>query len=145
MPNCKFCGTPVNAANVFHSACWETQVEKMAEEFCDNYCLWPLFSMDEDALNEHCDNCAPIKALNLGLGCEKMPLTNADRIRSMSDEELAAYIVELTDGVYCLHLEACYEDLHGDGGFPEERCRACAVKWLRSEADAKTTQSVPGI
>lgn len=102
MPNCKICGTPVTAANVFHSACWEKQVEKM-------------------------------------------PLTRGDRIRSMSDEELAAYIVELTDGVYCLHLEACYEDLHGDGEFPEERCRACAVKWLRSEADAKTTQSVPGI
>ena len=47
MPNCKFCDKPVKAANVFHSACWETQVEKVAEDFCDN--------------------CALIKVLNLGL------------------------------------------------------------------------------
>ena len=68
MPNCKFCGTPVKAANVFHSACWEKQVDKMAEDFCDNYCKWPGECKDEDELNEkHCDNCALIRVLNLGL------------------------------------------------------------------------------
>ena len=67
MPNCKFCGHPVKAANVFHSACWEKQVEMMDEEFCDNYCHWPFACKDEDELNEHCDNCALIRVLNLGV------------------------------------------------------------------------------
>lgn len=68
MPNCKFCGTPVKAANVFHSACWEKQVEEIAEDFCDNYCHWPFVCKDEDELNEqHCDNCALIRVLNLGV------------------------------------------------------------------------------
>lgn len=67
MPNCKFCGTPVNAANVFHSACWEKQVEKMAEDFCDNYCKFPGQCKDQDDLDKHCDNCALIRVLNLGV------------------------------------------------------------------------------
>ena len=41
MPNCKICGKPVVAANVIHSACWEHEANKVAEEFCDNYCRFP--------------------------------------------------------------------------------------------------------
>jgi hypothetical protein len=68
MPNCKFCGHPVKAANVFHSACWEKQVDKMAEDFCDNYCRFNRMGLSEVELNEqHCDNCALIRVLNLGL------------------------------------------------------------------------------
>ena len=68
MPNCKFCGDPVKTASVFHPACWEAKAEKAISEFCDNYCRWPLESMDEDELNElHCSDCALVRLLNLGL------------------------------------------------------------------------------
>ena len=68
MPNCKFCKQPVKAANVFHSACWETQAEKVMSEFCDKFCRWPLESMDEDERAElHCSECALVRLLNLGL------------------------------------------------------------------------------
>lgn len=68
MPKCKFCGKPVRAANVMHAACWETEANKIAGEFCDNYCRFHHECPDEDTLNEqHCSNCALIKVLNLGM------------------------------------------------------------------------------
>lgn len=68
MANCKICGQPVRVANVFHSACWETQAEKMAGEFCDNYCRFPREVKDEESLHElHCDSCALVRLLNLGV------------------------------------------------------------------------------
>lgn len=67
MANCKICGKPVRCANVFHSACWETATGKVAEKFCDNYCRFPREIKDEDALQEHCDDCALARLLNLGL------------------------------------------------------------------------------
>lgn len=68
MPNCKICGQPVTASKVFHPACWETQAEKMAEEFCDNYCRFPREALDEEILHKaHCDSCPMVRALNLGL------------------------------------------------------------------------------
>lgn len=68
MALCKFCGKPVRASNVMHSACWESAAEKVAEQFCDNYCRFPRECRDEDELQEkHCDSCALIQLLNLGL------------------------------------------------------------------------------
>lgn len=68
MPNCKICGRSVKTANVFHSACWETQAHKVAEAFCDTYCRFNRMGLDEVGLNElHCSDCALIRVLNLGL------------------------------------------------------------------------------
>ena len=68
MPNCKICGKPVVAANVFHSACWESEANKVAEEFCDNYCRFPRDAKDDEILHKaHCDNCALVRLLNLGV------------------------------------------------------------------------------
>lgn len=68
MASCKICGQPVTAANVFHSACWETEAEKMAGEFCNNYCRFPREALDEEILHEaHCDGCPMVRVLNLGL------------------------------------------------------------------------------
>lgn len=68
MASCKFCGQPVKAATVFHSACWEHEASKVAEEFCDNYCRFPREAANEDELQEkHCGSCSLIKLLNLGL------------------------------------------------------------------------------
>lgn len=68
MANCKFCGKPVKAASVHHAACWEKKADELAQIFCDEYCHWPFVCADEEELNEkHCDDCALIKVLNLGL------------------------------------------------------------------------------
>lgn len=66
MANCKFCGKPVRVI-VHHAACWEREAEKLAEIFCDQYCHWPFVCADEGELEEHCDSCALIKLLNIGL------------------------------------------------------------------------------
>lgn len=68
MANCKICGKPVRCANVFHSACWETAAGKTIQTFCDDYCRWPRECANETELEEqHCDSCALVKVLNLGL------------------------------------------------------------------------------
>ncbi|MGO5053625.1 hypothetical protein ACTQ6A_14155 [Lachnospiraceae bacterium LCP25S3_G4] len=60
---------------------------------------------------------------------DKDSQTNADRIRSMSDEELAGFITEM-DGclaktcvVDCSHEPNCYE------------CKSITLKWLQLESE----------
>lgn len=62
------------------------------------------------------------------------PMTRADRIRSMSDEELAAYLADHYDG-FCLNKPECGTLLDTDEGIPEEMCVACALIWLRQPAE----------
>lgn len=65
------------------------------------------------------------------------PITNADRIRAMSDEELAVFIrrtVNLDGPNYCVNLPECNELLETTDGIPDEKCRACLMNWLRAEA-----------
>ena len=59
---------------------------------------------------EHCDNIAP---------------TNADRIRAMTDEEMA----EFCAGLGC-HPGASRETCKG-----VNQCQACWLDWLRQEAN----------
>ena len=49
MAKCKFCGQGVRSGPVFHTGCWEQAVNKLASEFCDEYCKFP-FEMDYEAL-----------------------------------------------------------------------------------------------
>lgn len=54
------------------------------------------------------------------------PMTNADRIRSMSDEELAEWLDENTSSVY-IHSVPCEECVK------EMECVCCLLEWLKSE------------
>ena len=65
MAKCKFCGQPVKAAPVFHSACWEQRANKVMEEFCDEYCKVP-FEMDYEALVDKCEQCPMTRLKELG-------------------------------------------------------------------------------
>lgn len=56
---------------------------------------------------------------------EKKPQTNADRIRSMSDEELAEFIVA---GLYDICPHNCFEDL-------DRPCKVCSLDWLKQETE----------
>ncbi len=55
MANCKICGRSVLAGPVMHSECLEQLVTEVAEQFCDNYCRWPLTNAEQ--LGAHCDRC----------------------------------------------------------------------------------------
>ena len=56
-----------------------------------------------------------------------IPMTNSDRIRAMSDEELAEYLCGLTYCCECEHRDTC----NGEDGYlkwlrqPVEDCEAC--------------------
>ena len=51
--------------------------------------------------------------------------TNADRIRSMTDEELAKFIYEQADCFCVARYGVCIKD--------EDTCRAAWLKWLKEE------------
>ena len=55
MANCNICARPVLVGAVMHSECIEQLVTEVAEQFCDNFCRWPLTNVD--LLGEHCKNC----------------------------------------------------------------------------------------
>ena len=91
-------------------------------------------------MNEHCKGCIRYLKSCSGLSkelCEKhklrIPRTNADRIRSMSDEELAEFAVSTGQG--CApgknYVECCFD--HKDGPV-EADCRKCWLDWLKQEA-----------
>jgi len=64
--------------------------------------------------------------------------TNADRIRGMSDEELAELLrdtVNLGGPEYCKSQPECDRLLDTDEGIPEERCRKCLLDWLRQPVE----------
>lgn len=74
MAKCKICGKAVVTAHVFHRECWQEEVEKLAQVFCDNYCRWPRECPNQDELEDkHCDSCDLIRVLNRRLTMHKTP------------------------------------------------------------------------
>lgn len=67
-------------------------------------------------------------------------LTNADRIRSMTDDELAEIIsadmVEEKIG-YCQNKKECSEILDSDGIISTEMRKQYALEWLKKPARGK--------
>ena len=67
-----------------------------------------------------CEDCR-------GIGFVRVPMTNADHIRSMSDEELAKFLLEIMSNSVCF----------GEGMFPyhpcpqEQDCEKCGLGWLK--------------
>ena len=65
--------------------------------------------------------------------------TNADRIRAISDEELATMLNRFAEGEdaprYCRNLPECDADMEADSLIPLERCQACLLHWLQQPAE----------
>lgn len=59
--------------------------------------------------------------------------TNADRIRSMTDEELAKYLPMVSDFI-CQPTEECIKNTITYRG-ECEKTEECAMKWLRAESE----------
>lgn len=74
---------------------------------------------------EYCEKCGYIKSQ---CECEK-PKTNADRIRAMSDEELAEF---LADDWNCEHCS----DKDKQGNCNGATCKVGILAWLQSEVEA---------
>ena len=65
------------------------------------------------------------------------PQTNADRIRAMSDEDLAQLLYNGVDAEYCTNAPACAAMLDEPDGVPEEKCIGCLMRWLQQPAEDK--------
>ena len=67
MAKCKICGKAVVTAHVFHRECWQDEVEKLAQVFCDDYCRWPREVKDRrDLIELHCSECVVAELLRMG-------------------------------------------------------------------------------
>lgn len=68
-----------------------------------------------------------------------IPMTNADRIRAMSDEELAEYLWTFDDFdmqiQFCKNLTECDKILDTDDEIPDEKCMGCLIEWLKQPAE----------
>ena len=64
------------------------------------------------------------KGMNL-----KQVKTNADRIRNMSDEELAEFLA------YNAFCEECYVEKDDSCCYPDGTCKQKHLEWLKSEAE----------
>ena len=73
---------------------------------------------------EYCDKCGWIKQQ---CECEE-PITNADRIRSMTDKELTTYLIQLTEVVKT--CEVC-EPTYRENGDCDCHCESGVLRWLK--------------
>ena len=62
--------------------------------------------------------------------------TIADKIRAMTDEQMAEFLCE--EHNFCKSLPKCYEALNTDDLIPDHWCVACLLEWLRKPADDST-------
>lgn len=69
-----------------------------------------------------------MKKLNIPV---KPVMTRADRIREMSDEELAKLLWTYDAAPFCRNAPECKEMLEQPEGIPDEMCIACALRYLQ--------------
>nr|DAY76824.1 MAG TPA: hypothetical protein [Caudoviricetes sp.] len=63
------------------------------------------------------------------------PKSNADQIRSMTDEELAMYLPMVSDFI-CQPTEECIKNTMAHRG-ECEKTEECAMKWLCAESEGE--------
>ena len=83
-----------------------------------------------------CGTCANLGNVDICSECawdskwQSKPLTNADRIRAMTDEELAYWMTHLHEDGHCLN-ERCQI-------FHDKTCEECVIDWLKQPAKEET-------
>ena len=86
-----------------------------------------------------CYKCAPHWCCDKEKRCEPVPQTNADRIRAMSDEELAKHLHDI--GWDC-HLCAEHRRLDNEpllrGEKCDEKCVEHCLEWLKQPAEGES-------
>lgn len=92
-----------------------------------------MFSEKENSgkggLGGHANN-QPRVAIGSPVVYKCSPVTNADRLRAKSDEEMAEFIANVIDCCNCKHpRNGCSEN--------DETCAACWLDWLKLEANCE--------
>lgn len=97
----------------------------------------PFFCYNKNDYCDHSENCDNCNVWVLGKGGKKVP-SNADRIRAMSDEELAGHLNCI--GWDC-HLCAEHRRLDNEPLLRNEKCdENCfehCLEWLKQPADMR--------
>ena len=79
------------------------------------------------------------KSLMPKTGDHYKKITHADKIRAMSDGELAELLYSfqnLEDKVkFCKNKDVCTNILDGGKEIPDNMCKECLVEWLQSEVE----------
>lgn len=95
---------------------------------------WDMFRVPELSQAPKWDGHTPAQAIErIGrlTQPENKPLTNADRIRSMSDKELAEYIFDLGNGPEYCYGHCAYQDDCATQGLDYDTCIKGMTDWLR--------------
>ena len=74
--------------------------------------------------------------------------TNGDKIRAMSDEELAEIIDSfgLDDEIhFCKSTPECNAILDSGGTIADEMCKKCCIDWLHQPADGMSARGYENI
>ena len=94
-----------------------------------------VYKSDDGICNKYSTDC--VTSYCVDGPCTEEVLTNADKIRSMTDGDLARFLldVDISDEIpFCQCLLQCEEDLEADRPIPESRCLECMMGWLRKAA-----------
>lgn len=58
----------MSVSPVFHYDCWDSHISEIESRICDEICKYrELCGEDQDALDEHCDNCPVGHLVEAGL------------------------------------------------------------------------------
>lgn len=83
---------------------------------------------DNGIWSRPCDRCHRY-------GYIQVPLTNGDRIRRLSDKELADCIYDLNmEGTFCENRKECIEKMEKDQ-LTDEMCKKCLAEWLQKPVE----------
>ena len=100
---------------------------------CNN--LHILTDLKDEVIGKWCPNINDCPDIEIERECEYCnAMTNADRIRNMSDEKLADYLLEIarTKGE---NMYICNHDDHNGTCLKGETCEECTLEWLQKEVE----------
>lgn len=86
---------------------------------------------ENSSWSKTCEDCH-------GIGFSIVPMSNADRIRSMSDEDMAKCIFEIGFGCHlCSEHERLSDNLFLRHEKCDEKCTEHCLEWLRQPAEGE--------
>lgn len=105
----------------------------------------PCYDCKRPADVKCCHNCRKDAAIcreshQCGKDCRGWQLlTRADKIRAMTDAELAEAILNCAGAIdeipFCKNTKECEDTLDSGKDIPDSKCLACMVDWLQQPAD----------
>mgnify|MGYP000012643379 FL=1 len=100
---------------------------------CNN--LYNLSNKDDVIVGKWCPKINDSPHLDMERDCKHYKaMTNADRIRSMTDEELAEFL-PIASNFICQPTEECIRNTVTNHCGECEKTEECAMKWLKAESE----------